>query len=66
MTTETTKVVALRQHLNDHGEHQIGDEYVVERRHGERLIANGVVEAVVTAKAAPENKRVAKAPSTKA
>lgn len=64
MTTETTKVVTLRQHLNDHGEHQIGDEYVVDRRHGELLISRGIVEAV-TAKAAPENRRVAKAPSTK-
>ncbi len=45
MTDQTTmRVVTLRQHLNDVGEHFIGDEYDIERRHGERLIANGVVE----------------------
>ena len=68
MNTETTTVMALRQHLNDHGEHQLGDEYVVERRHGEILIARGLVAAVddvVTPNAAPENKRRAKAPATK-
>lgn len=63
------RVATLRQHLNQHGEHQIGDEYAVERRHGEILISRGVVEAVEDApkpNAAPENKRRAKAPSAKA
>lgn len=63
------RVATLRQHLNSAGEHQIGDVYVVERRHGEILIARGVVEAAEDAPkphAAPENKRRAKAPSAKA
>ena len=67
MTNDTIKVAALRQHLNSVGEHQIGDEYVTERRHGEILIARGIVEAVEAKPvAAPENKRRAKAPSAKA
>lgn len=62
-------VKALRQHLNAAGVHMIDDEYVIDRRDGERLIARGLVEAVETAAtpiAAPENKRRAKAPSAKA
>lgn len=69
MTQDTLRVATLRQHLNSAGEHQIGDEYEIERRHGEILIARGVVEAVDTApkpNAAPENKRRAKAPGAKA
>lgn len=67
MTIETIKVKALRQHLNEAGEHTIGDEYVTERRHGEILIARGVVEAVAeTPRNAPENKRRPKAPDAKA
>lgn len=59
-------VKTLRQHLNSAGVHMIDDEYEIDRRDGERLIARGVVEAVeIKPTATPENKRRAKAPSVK-
>lgn len=58
---DTVRVATLRQHLNAIGEHQIGDEYVTDRRHAEILTERGVVEPA----AAPENKRRTKAPDTK-
>lgn len=46
---DTIRVKALRQHLNRAGSHLVGDEYEIDRLDGERLIARGLVEAVVTA-----------------
>lgn len=66
-TNDTVRVATLRQHLNAIGEHQIGDEYVTDRRHAEILTERGVVKpaAKPAPAAAPENKRRPKAPDTK-